>query len=51
MSYKQTIMEVEINVNNILDDKYNLRWNYIPIEGAFRTWFKEIIVLKLILCY
>ncbi|CAB4491691.1 unnamed protein product [Rhizophagus irregularis] len=33
---KDTIKETSINVDNILVDEYNLRWNYIPIEGAYR---------------
>lgn len=39
---KDTIKETSINVDNILVDEYNLRWNYIPIEGAYRFWFKEL---------
>ncbi|POG74489.1 hypothetical protein GLOIN_2v1771334 [Rhizophagus irregularis DAOM 181602=DAOM 197198] len=26
----------------IQDGKFALRWNYIPIEGAFRSWLKEL---------
>lgn len=39
---KQSIREIEINFNNILLDEYSLRWNYIPIEEAYRFWFKEL---------
>uniref|UniRef100_U9UWT6 Uncharacterized protein n=1 Tax=Rhizophagus irregularis (strain DAOM 181602 / DAOM 197198 / MUCL 43194) TaxID=747089 RepID=U9UWT6_RHIID len=42
VSCKFTIKEVEINVNHILVDEYSLRWNYIPIEGAYIFWFKEL---------
>ncbi|CAB5320420.1 unnamed protein product [Rhizophagus irregularis] len=36
------IKEVEINVNHILVDEYSLRWNYVPIEGAYIFWIKEL---------
>ncbi|CAB4426062.1 unnamed protein product [Rhizophagus irregularis] len=39
---KNVIAEVKINLNNLIIDEFSLRWNYIPIEGAFRRWFKEL---------
>jgi hypothetical protein len=39
---KNTIQEININMNNILVDEYSIRWNCIPVEGAFRNWFKLI---------
>ncbi|UZO04365.1 uncharacterized protein OCT59_024752 [Rhizophagus irregularis] len=39
---KHSIEEVVIKYHNIIIDKYTLRWNYNPIEGAFRNSFKEI---------
>lgn len=29
-------------MNNLLVDEYNLRWNYILIEGEYRYWLKEV---------
>lgn len=42
ISCKHAIDEVVINLNNLIIDEFSLRWNYIPIEGAFRRWFKEM---------
>jgi hypothetical protein len=36
------IAEVKIKLNNLIIDEFSLRWNYIPIERAFRRWFKEM---------
>ncbi|RGB32479.1 hypothetical protein C1646_762849 [Rhizophagus diaphanus] len=41
VSCKETIGEV-IRINNLLVDEFALRWNYILIEGAFRSWLKEL---------
>lgn len=42
ISCEQTIKEIEFKMNNLLVDEYSLRWNYIPIEEAYRFWFKEL---------
>lgn len=39
---KDSIQEVVIKYSSILVDEYALRWNYNPIEGAYRKCFKEI---------
>ncbi|PKK71516.1 hypothetical protein RhiirC2_778309 [Rhizophagus irregularis] len=36
LNFINTILEL-ININ-----EYSLRWNYIPIEEAYRFWFKEL---------
>lgn len=42
MRGKDTIPEVALKLNNVIVDEFALRWNYRPIEGAYRYWFKEI---------
>ncbi|CAB4441420.1 unnamed protein product [Rhizophagus irregularis] len=42
LKYKDTIKEIIFKKNNILVDEYILRWNKMPIEGAYRSWFKEL---------
>ncbi|PKB94525.1 hypothetical protein RhiirA5_386601 [Rhizophagus irregularis] len=39
---KDSIEECVIKLDNMIVDEYCLRWNHIPIEGAYREWFKEI---------
>ncbi|RGB38863.1 hypothetical protein C1646_755188 [Rhizophagus diaphanus] len=39
---KHLIKEVVIKYANIVINEYALRWNYNPIEGAYRKCFKEI---------
>ncbi|EXX66050.1 hypothetical protein RirG_127530 [Rhizophagus irregularis DAOM 197198w] len=39
---KHSIKKVVIKYTNIVIDEYALRWNYNPIEGAYRKCFKEI---------
>ncbi|RGB33054.1 hypothetical protein C1646_669662 [Rhizophagus diaphanus] len=39
---KDNIDEIMIKKENILVDEYALRWNNIPIDGAYRSCFKEL---------
>lgn len=39
---KASIPETILKMENIVIDEYAIRWNNIPIDGAYRHWFKEI---------
>lgn len=42
IKYKHTIEEIVLKKDNLIVDDYVLRWNKIPIDGAYRACFKEL---------
>ncbi|PKK76121.1 hypothetical protein RhiirC2_845447 [Rhizophagus irregularis] len=39
---KESIAEIKLKMDNLIVDEYSLCWNNVPIEGAFRSWFKGL---------
>ncbi|CAB4413431.1 unnamed protein product [Rhizophagus irregularis] len=39
---KESIAEIKLKMDNLIVDEYSQCWNNVPIEGAFRSWFKGL---------